>query len=149
MSPRPVNVSKLTDLTWRRNAVGQASSVADPQDEGNIPATETLPDSTDVGTLDLDPTKPGRLIMHYCHADGRPVRPLLRDPELRRLLDRQGTPDVSADGQRVAFDAWSTIDKTWENGRIVVCDIDGDNAHVITDGYMPTFSPDGLSLIHI
>ena len=147
MSPRPVNVPKLTDLTWRRNALNETSSVADPQDEGNIPATETLPDSTDVGTLDLDPTKPGRLIMHYCHADGRPIRPLLKDPELRRLLDRQGTPDVSADGQRVAFDAWSTIDKTWENGRIVVCDIDGDNAHVITDGYMPTFSPDGKRLV--
>ena len=151
MSPRPSNVPKLADLTWSRSAKAPTLSVADPPDKSSVPATEAVPeattDSTNVAALDLDPTKPGRLIMHYCHADGRPIRPLLKDPELRRLLDRQGTPDVSADGQRVAFDAWSTIDKTWENGRIVVCDIDGDNAHVITDGYMPTFSPDGKRLV--
>ena len=147
MSPRPSNVPKLADLTWSRNKKAQPLAVADPSDKSSIPATEVAPDSTNVAALDVDPTKPGRLIMHYCHADGRPIRPLLKDPELRRLLDRQGTPDVSADGQRVAFDAWSTFDKNWENGRIVVCDIDGDNAHVITDGYMPTFSPDGKRLV--
>ena len=154
----------------RRNAKVQTLSVADPPDKSSIPATDptnvaaldlnptkpaldltptkpALDLNPTIPALDLDPTKPERLIMHYCHADGRPIRPLLKDPELRRLLDRQGTPDVSADGQRVAFDAWSTFDKNWENGRIVVCDIDGDNAHVITDGYMPTFSPDGKRLV--
>ena len=169
MSPRPSNVPKLADLTWSRNKKAQPLAVADPRDKKSLPAEEAPRriesakfatdhhdptnmgtvdlDPTNVNSLDVDPTKPGRLIMHYCHADGRPIRPLLKDPELRRLLDRQGTPDVSADGKRVAFDAWSTFDKTWENGRIVVCDIDGDNAHVITDGYMPTFSPDGKRLV--
>ena len=93
--------------------------------------------------IDVDPSKPGRMILHYCDADGTPIRPLLKNVELRRALDRQGTPDVSADGKKVAFDAWSTVDPKWNNGQIVVCDIDGSNAHVISDGFMPSFSPDG------
>ena len=93
--------------------------------------------------LDIDPTKPGRLTMHYCDADGTPIRPLLKDSELRRLLDVQGSPNVSADGKKVVFDAWSTVDHRWDKAQIVVCDIDGSNAHVICDGFMPTFSPDG------
>ena len=98
---------------------------------------------TDRAEIDVDPSKPGRMILHYCDADGTPIRPLLKNVELRRALDRQGTPDVSADGKKVAFDAWSTVDPTWNNGQIVVCDIDGSNAHVISDGFMPSFSPDG------
>ena len=113
---------------------------APPQMAGKAEAAQEL------AAIDIDPTKPGRLILHYCDADGTPIRPLLKDPELRRALDRQGTPDVSADGKRVAFDAWSTTDSRWKTGQIVVCDIDGSNAHVVCDGLMPSFSPDGKQL---
>jgi hypothetical protein len=56
--------------------------------------------------LDIEPTKPNRQILHFCKVDGTPLRPLVNDVALRRRLDRQGTPDVSADGKRVAYDAW-------------------------------------------
>ena len=96
--------------------------------------------------IDVDPSKPARMILHYCDADGTPIRPLLKNVELRRALDRQGTPDVSADGKKVAFDSWSTVDSRWNTGQVIVCDIDGANAHVVCDGYMPSFSPDGKQM---
>lgn len=97
---------------------------------------------------DVDPENPNRLVLHFCAVDGTPLRPLISDVELRHKLDRQGTPEVSADGRRVAFDAWTANDAfTWQESRIIVADINGSNATDISDGVMPSFSPDGKQLV--
>ena len=97
--------------------------------------------------LDVDSTQPNRMILHYCDVDGTPIRPLISDVKLRHRFDRQGTPDVSADGKTVAFDAWASGPSfTWQESRIVVADIDGSNAKNISDGVMPSFSPSGTEL---
>ncbi len=98
-------------------------------------------------TLDLDSNKPSRMILHVCKADGTPLRPLVADAKMRDQFDRQGTPDVSADGKRVAFDAWSNDGGVWQDARIIVVDFDGKNARDISDGVMPCFSPDGKRLV--
>lgn len=99
-------------------------------------------------TLDVDPTKPQNLLLHVCSVDGTPIRPLVAETQLRHLLNRQGTPDVSADGKRVAFDAWSSNGTfNWQDSRIIIVDIDGQNANDISDGVMPSFSPDADRLV--
>lgn len=95
--------------------------------------------------VDLDPADPNQSLLHFCHSDGTPIRPFVADEELRRRLNRQGTPDISADGKKVTFDAWSTYG-SWHSSQILVADIAGTNAHVICDGFMPSFSPDGSQL---
>jgi len=103
--------------------------------------------ATAVEPLDVEKNNPNRLVLHFCEIDGTPIRPLISDAQFRNRLDRQGTPDVSADGKRVAFDAWASGPEfTWEESRIVVADIDGANAADISDGVMPSFSPDGRKL---
>lgn len=98
--------------------------------------------------LDVDPTKPERLILHVCEMDGTPIRPLVADKTIRHDLDRQGTPNVSPDGKRVAYDAWSTAPKDPNRGpRVCVCDLDGGNFIDVIDGYMPSFAPDNKRLV--
>lgn len=97
--------------------------------------------------LDIDKTKPNRRILHYCVADGSPIRPLIQDVALRHKYDRQGTPDISADGTKVAYDAWpSELGFAWQESRIIVANIDGSDARDVSDGVMPCFSPDGSML---
>ncbi|WP_068261608.1 PD40 domain-containing protein [Rubripirellula obstinata] len=99
-------------------------------------------------STDVDASKPGRLLLHVCEIDGTPIRPLVSDTDLRHKFDRQGTPNVSPDGKRVAFDAWTNDGGfSWQESRIVVVDIDGENALDISDGVMPSFSPDGTQLV--
>jgi Tol biopolymer transport system component len=98
-------------------------------------------------TLDVDVTNRNRMIMHICEADGTPIRPLVDDVALRNKYDRQGTPDVSADGNWVTYDAWSTTGGDWQDARIIVANIDGSGARDISDGVMPSFSPDAKQLV--
>lgn len=98
--------------------------------------------------VDVDSAYPDRLLLHVCSNDGTPIRPLVSDSGLRHRLDRQGSPAVSKDGKRVVFDAWTANDGfTWEESRIVVVDLAGTNAQDISDGNMPSFSPDGNQLV--
>ncbi|MCM2374260.1 TolB family protein [Aporhodopirellula aestuarii] len=106
------------------------------------------PANAEDGSIDVDFLHPHRLLLHYCAEDGTPIRPLVADVSLRHQFDRQGTPEVSADGERVAFDAWTASeDFTWQESRIIVVDIQGENARDISDGVMPSFSPDGTKLV--
>jgi Tol biopolymer transport system component len=99
-------------------------------------------------TLDVDAAHPGRLILHVCEIDGTPIRPLIANEVLRHEFDRQGTPDVSADGKWVAFDAWSTAPEFANRGpRCLVCNLNGKNASAPVDGYMPSFSPDAKKIV--
>ena len=98
-------------------------------------------------TLDVDPAKPMRLILHVCQSDGVPLRPLVDDTGLRNKYDRQGTPDVSSDGSKVAFDAWSLSGSgDWQDAMIIVVNFDGSEATAVSDGVMPSFSPDAKRL---
>lgn len=98
--------------------------------------------------VDVDPSVAHRSLLHVCKIDGTPLRPLVADKEFRHKLDRQGSPEVSADGKLVAFDAWSSDKGTdWQEGRICVVNFDGTNAKDLSDGNMPSFSPDGSKLV--
>ncbi|PHQ36066.1 pentalenene synthase [Rhodopirellula bahusiensis] len=98
--------------------------------------------------MDVDPTRPERQILHLCETDGTPIRPLVTDEELRDRFDHQGTPEISADGKHIAFDA-VTYDstRTSQQSRIVIVDFDGDDAINVIDGELPSFSPDGKRLV--
>ena len=111
-----------------------------------VVADGVFADDDDV--LDVDPTKPNRVLLHVCKIDGTPIRPLVADEEFRHKFDRQGSPEVSADGKRVAFDAWAA-DKgfAWQEGRICIVNIDGTDAKDISDGVVPSFSPDRTKLV--
>ncbi|EMI56123.1 carboxypeptidase regulatory-like domain-containing protein [Rhodopirellula sallentina] len=98
--------------------------------------------------LDIDPDDPERRIMHLCDIDGTVLRPLINDIQLRDHFDRQGTPDVSADGTTIAFDAWSTNGEAWDDARIIVANIDGSNARNIGRGVIPSLSPDGSHVVY-
>ena len=99
---------KLGGLQWSRQpidvlpktlndaALGNENNQALPKALPEVLVKQANQDKR--AAVDIDPKKPGRMITHYCDADGTPIRPLLKDAELRRLLDVQGSPTVSADG---------------------------------------------------
>lgn len=102
----------------------------------------------DDSAIDVDPSQPNRLLLHLCEMDGAPIRPLVSDLALRHKFDRQGTPEISSDGKLVAFDAWAaTGDFTWQESRIIIVGIDGNHARDISDGVMPSFSPEATKLV--
>lgn len=104
--------------------------------------------SADEDAIDVDPTQPNRLVLHFCEIDGSPIRPLVGDTTLRHKFDRQGTPEISSDGKLVVFDAWAANEGfTWQESRIIIVNIDGTNANDISDGVMPSFSPDASKLV--
>ena len=96
--------------------------------------------------LDLDRENFSRMILHVCDVDGTPIRPLVSDTKLRHQFDRQGTPDVSMDGKLVAYDAWA-VGQSWETARIIIVNFDGTDARNVTDGVMPSFSPDAKQMV--
>ena len=96
--------------------------------------------------LDLDRQNFSRMVLHVCDADGTPIRPLVADDQLRQKFDRQGTPDVSMDGKLVAYDAW-TAGADWQTARIIVVNFDGTGARNVSDGVMPSFSPDAKQMV--
>ena len=92
--------------------------------------------------MDVDPEDPERRIMHLCKIDGTVLKPLINDKELTDKFDRHGTPDISADGSTIAFDARSTK-VSWDICRIIVANIDGSDARDIAWGVIPSLSPNG------
>lgn len=54
----------------------------------------------------------------------------------------QGSPEWSADGKLVCFDAWK-VGGTFATGRIIVTNADGTNPRILSDGCMPSLSPKG------
>ncbi|WP_186775625.1 TolB family protein [Rubripirellula tenax] len=96
----------------------------------------------------MDPSKPNRLLLHVCERNGTPIRPLVQDVTLRHKFDRQGTPDVSADGSHVVFDAWpADLGFAWQESRVIMVNFDGTEAKDVCDGVMPSFSPDGKQIV--
>ena len=103
----------------------------------------------DPATTDVRPGVDHRMILHVCDVDGTPIRPLIDDVELRHQLDRQGSATVSADGRRVAMDAFrSSTPRDIAGARIIVVNFDGSDARDIGDGSAPSLSPDGDRVVY-
>ena len=104
------------------------------------PAEKQLPDNLppEIRFHDV-----GDVTLHVMDATGKPIRPLIVNEKFREGYRAQGTPEISADGRRVAFD---TIRRGENQGisqtRIVVVDFEGTEPIDVCDGLMPTFSPD-------
>ena len=71
-------------------------------------------------------------------SDGSDPKPLIRAPE----ITSQGSPSWSRDGRLIAFDGWG---KTESGGgaAIFVVNPDGSNLRRLTEGAMPSLSPQG------
>ena len=96
------------------------------------------------GLIDVDPTDSQHRLFHLFKPDGTVIRPLLKDAEFSHLYGRQGTATICSDGTKIAFDAHRLgVGEDWSDDRIIVADIDGSNAKVISDGVIPALSPDG------
>ncbi|MFG0289476.1 MAG: carboxypeptidase regulatory-like domain-containing protein [Rhodopirellula sp. JB044] len=103
-----------------------------------------MPEEANVGGIDPGTGSRGYQSMHLCQPDGTVIRPFLRDRELALRYCRHGSPNISADGSTVAFDAREDIaGYDWQDGHVIVADSDGDNARVLSDGMIPSLSPDG------
>ncbi|MEM1062693.1 MAG: hypothetical protein AAGJ97_10260 [Planctomycetota bacterium] len=92
----------------------------------------------------VDPTNPWRQIYHLCEPDGTVIGPLSTEPLLYETYDRHGSASYSADGTRLAIDAWSSANqRDFTTGRILVMNPDGTGAVDICDGNIPSLSPGG------
>lgn len=79
-------------------------------------------------------------VLHVVDADGGNARPLVPHPE----FTSQGSPEWSADGMKIAFDACRTIlGETWSMSHIFTCRADGQELKDLAAGAMPSWSPDG------
>ncbi len=82
--------------------------------------------------------------LHLCEPDGTVIRPLITNKELLARYCRHGSPNISADGSTIAFDARELIEGyDWTYGHVIVANVDGSNARVVSDGMIPSLSPDG------
>lgn len=70
--------------------------------------------------------------------DGTDRRVLMESAEFPHV----GSPAISPDGTRLAFDAWRTGQGT-RDSRILLMNLDGSGLQDLGDGLMPTWSPDG------
>ena len=72
--------------------------------------------------------------------DGTGLRPLAKFPRDMAI----GSPDVSLDGRKVAFDAWRLArNETYSAAHVYVVNVDGTGLKDIAVGAMPSWSPDG------
>ncbi|MBW3539649.1 MAG: hypothetical protein KY476_05210 [Planctomycetes bacterium] len=84
--------------------------------------------------------------LYIADADGGNPRLLIRDAEFE--FDGMGSPEWSADGKRIAFDAWrASAGEGSSVAHIFVADVDGTNVRDLGPGAMPTFSPGGHRLV--
>ena len=99
---------------------------------------------SDKTSIDVNPEDNQHRLFHLLKPDGTVIRPLLKDVELSHRYGRQGTASISSDGTTIAFDAHRLgAAEDWSDSRIIVANIDGSDAKVISDGVIPALSPDG------
>ncbi len=79
--------------------------------------------------------------LYIAHADGSNPRPLIDAPE----ITSQGSPSWSRDGKQVAFDGWRKSE-TGSSAAVFVVNVDGSNLRMLTEGAMPSLSPQGRRL---
>lgn len=77
------------------------------------------------------------------NADGSGMKPLVDLPEFRT----QGSPDWSADGKWMAFDAWKRGQNAGDS-RLFVVDAEGQNLRELGFGNLPSLSPQGHRLTY-
>ncbi len=70
--------------------------------------------------------------------DGKVSRQLVKDTD----YVVQGSPDWSADGKKILFDAWRE-DESFSNVHMFIINADGTGLKDLGPGAMPNFSPDG------
>lgn len=58
-----------------------------------------------------------------------------------------GSPDVSPDGKKIAFDGWKQDEGT-SDAQLILFDLETGEYEVLGHGAMPTWSPDGKYLAH-
>jgi len=76
--------------------------------------------------------------IYVCEPDGSGMKLLVEKTEFRM----QGSPTWSADGKRIAFDAWRPgVDGDFYASKVLVVNADGTGLNVLSDGMMPSFSP--------
>ncbi|TWU58443.1 translocation protein TolB [Rubripirellula tenax] len=103
-----------------------------------------LVDRSDADAIDFDPDDFKHRIFHLFKPDGSVIRPLLKNVELSHQYGRQGTASISSDGTKIAFDAHRLgVGEDWSDSRVIVANIDGSDAKVVSDGVIPALSPDG------
>lgn len=85
-----------------------------------------------------DPDAGYTVRLFVAKGDGSDPKPLIRAPE----ITSQGSPSWSRDGRLIAFDGWG---KTESGGgaAIFVVNPDGSNLRRLTEGAMPSLSPQG------
>jgi Tol biopolymer transport system component len=77
------------------------------------------------------------------NADGTEVKPLVNMDD----YDGHGSPTFSADGSKIAFDAWrASAGESSSNAHVFVANADGSEPKDLGPGAMPSFSPDGKRL---
>lgn len=83
----------------------------------------------------------GNRILHVMNSDGTGLRPLVVETD----YNRQGSPEWSPDGKRIAFDAWrrSPSGQRLSSTKMFIVTVDGSDLKEIGDGAMPSFSADG------
>lgn len=83
------------------------------------------------------------LLIHVLDADGGNPRALVNHPE----FIQQGSPEWSADGSKIAFDAYRPVlGETWSTCHLLTCQADGKELKDLGRGAMPSWSPDGKRL---
>ncbi len=98
--------------------------------------SQTAPGEDPTKAEDFDAGYTVRLFV--AKSDGSDPKPLIRAPE----ITSQGSPSWSRDGRLIAFDGWG---KTESGGgaAIFVVNPDGSNLRRLTEGAMPSLSPQG------
>ena len=79
--------------------------------------------------------------LYVLNSDGTGLRQLVAETD----YNRQGSPEWSPDGKRIAFDAWrrSPTGERISNTKMFIVNVDGSDLKEIGDGSMPSFSADG------
>ena len=92
------------------------------------------------GPAKTDDPDAGYIIRFYiAKSDGSDPKPLVNAPE----ISFQGSPSWSRDGRLIAFDGWGKTESGGTAAAIFVVNPDGSNLRRLTEGAMPSLSPQG------